>query len=87
MKIAVDIRVLMDKHYSGIAEYTDYLLRDLLSRQDGNEYVFYYNSLKTPKHLLAKWQDSRITFVKSNWPNKIFNYCLQKFFAWPKLDK
>jgi glycosyltransferase involved in cell wall biosynthesis len=87
MKIAVDIRVLMDKHYSGIAEYTDYLLRNLLSRTDDNEYVFYYNSLKTPKHLLEKWQDKRITFVKSGWPNKIFNYCLQKFFAWPKLDK
>lgn len=86
MKIAVDIRVLMDKHYSGIAEYTDYLLRELLSRNDGNEYVFYYNSLKLPRHLLQKWPDKRVVFVRSAWPNKIFNYFLQKIWSWPKLD-
>ena len=86
MKIAVDIRVLMDKHYSGIAEYTDYLLRDLLERNDGNEFVFYYNSIKPPRHLLSKWQHERIVFVKTAWPNKIFNYFLQKIWSWPKLD-
>lgn len=86
MRIGVDIRVLMDKNYSGIAEYTDYLLRELLARDDGNEYIFYFNSLKKPKHLFQKWQNSRIKFVSSSWPNKIFNYLLQKCFSWPKID-
>ncbi len=86
MKIAVDVRVLLDKNYSGIAEYTDYLLRELLILDNGNEYIFYYNCLKKPKHLLENWQDPRIKFVSSSWPNKIFNYFLQKLFNWPKLD-
>lgn len=86
MKIGVDIRVLMDENYSGIAEYTDYLLRELLNRDDGNEYIFFFNSLKNPKHLFEKWQNPRIKFVRSYWPNKIFNYIFQKCLSWPKID-
>ena len=86
MKIGVDIRVLMDSQYSGISEYTHYLLREFLSRDDGNEYVFYYNSFKKlDKHFLD-WCGPKVTFKNTSWPNKIFNYILQKFFAWPKLD-
>lgn len=86
MRIGVDIRVLMDKNYSGIAAYTECLLRELLSVQNDDQYIFYYNSLRRPKDLFQKWQDPRITFVGSSWPNKIFNYILQMLFSVPKLD-
>lgn len=86
MKIGVDIRVLMDRNYSGIAAYTEFLLRELLSVPNDDQYIFYYNSLKKPEDLMQKWQDSRITFVSSRWPNKIFNYILQMLFSLPKLD-
>jgi len=86
MKIGVDIRVLMDKQYSGISEYAHYLLRELLAGDDDNEYIFYYNSFKKLDYRFLDWDNSRVTFKNTSWPNKIFNYILQKFLAWPKLD-
>ncbi len=86
MKIGVDIRVLMDRQYSGISEYTHYLLKELLARDDGNEYIFYYNSFKKLDRHFLDWCGPRVSFKNTSWPNKIFNYVLQKFFAWPKLD-
>jgi len=86
MKIGVDIRVLMDKQYSGISEYAHYLLKELLARDDNNEYVFYYNSFKKLDEHFLEWNSPRVTFKNTSWPNKIFNYILQKFLNWPKLD-
>jgi len=76
----------MDSEYSGISEYTHYLLRELLSRDDNNEYIFYYNSFKKLDRSIFDWCGPRVTFKNSSWPNKIFNYILQKFCDWPKLD-
>lgn len=86
MKIGVDIRVLMDKQYSGISEYAYYLLREFLAHDDGNEYIFYYNSRHKLDPKLFSWCNSRVTFKNTAWPNKIFNYILQTMLAWPKLD-
>jgi glycosyltransferase involved in cell wall biosynthesis len=86
MKIGVDIRVLMDKQYSGISEYAYYLLREFLAHDDGNEYIFYYNSFHKLDPKLFSWCNSRVTFKNTSWPNKIFNYVLQTIFSWPKLD-
>ena len=86
MKIGIDIRVLMDKQYSGISEYAYYLLREFLVRDDGNEYVFFYNSFRRPDPKIFSWRSNRVTFKNTSWPNKIFNYVLQKIFSWPKLD-
>lgn len=87
MKIGVDVRVLMDKEYSGISEYAYYLLRELLNREDDNEYIFYYNSFKRIDQEVFNWcNNKKVTFKKTSWPNKIFNYLLQNIFSWPKLD-
>lgn len=86
MRIGVDARVLMDKEYSGISEYAYYLLQELISRNDDHEYVFYYNSLKKIDPKIFSWCNSKVSFQKSSWPNKIFNYVLQSLFSWPKLD-
>lgn len=86
MKIGVDIRVLMDKQYSGISEYAYYLLREFLAEGGDNEYIFYYNSFRKIDTKLFDWCDTRVTFKNTAWPNKIFNYVLQKLFSWPKLD-
>ena len=40
MKIGVDIRVLLDKQYSGISEYAYYLLREFLAQDDGMNIFF-----------------------------------------------
>ncbi len=87
MKIGVDIRVLMDKHYSGISEYTANLLSAILAQDKANEYKLFYNSYRDLNGRLDKWNSSNSQVVGRHYPNKIFNYCLQKVFGYPCLDK
>jgi len=87
MKIGVDIRVLMDKYYSGVSEYTANLLMALLDQDKDNEYCLFYNSFKNLGGRLDQWPSGQVLVFKTSWPNKIFNYVLQSLFAYPKLDK
>lgn len=91
MKIGVDIRVLMDKHYSGVSEYTANLLTAILRQNAAlnkpDDYRLFYNSFHNLNARLNKWNGARSRVVATRWPNKIFNYFLQKVFSWPKIDK
>lgn len=87
MKIGVDIRVLMDKHYSGISEYTANLLEAMLRLDQDDEWRLFYNSWNDISGRLATWHRNNSTLQASRWPNKIFNYVLQKTWNYPKLDK
>jgi glycosyltransferase involved in cell wall biosynthesis len=91
MKIGIDIRVLMDKQYSGISEYTANLLTAILRRNEAaaapDDYVLFYNSFHDLNGRLDKWSDAHSRVIATRWPNKIFNYLLQKTLAWPKIDK
>jgi glycosyltransferase involved in cell wall biosynthesis len=87
MKIAVDIRVLMDQQYSGISEYVYYLLRSWLDDHPEHEYIFYYNSWRPLPREIFSWVKGRATFKKTRWPNKIFNYFFQFLCRRPKLDR
>jgi glycosyltransferase involved in cell wall biosynthesis len=84
MKIGIDARTLMDKYYSGISTYSLNLIQELLKKDQENTYILYYNSAK--KITLPKFKGD-YEVVHTNYPNKIFNYLLQKRLAWPKLDK
>jgi glycosyltransferase involved in cell wall biosynthesis len=97
MKIGVDIRVLMDEHYSGISEYTANLITAIL-RQNGvlsgsaadkpDDYRLFYNSFHDLRARLAPWAgNNKSQLIGTRWPNKLFNYFLQKFCSWPKLDQ
>ncbi|MFA5000238.1 MAG: glycosyltransferase family 1 protein [Patescibacteria group bacterium] len=91
MKIGIDIRVLMDKQYSGISEYTANLLSVILRRNEDavapDDYVLFYNSFHDLSSRLDKWSGAHARVIATRWPNKIFNYLLQKTLAWPKIDK
>lgn len=87
MKIGVDIRVLMDEHYSGIASYTASLLAALIRHDQENEYKLFYNSYRDLSARLGSWRSERVAITARRWPNKIFNYLFQAILAYPKLDK
>ncbi len=87
MKIGVDIRVLMDEYYSGVAEYTANLLSAILKQDTDNEYRLFYNSWRNLDYKLQSWQRSNAQIIARHFPNKIFNYFLQKILHWPKLDQ
>jgi len=87
MKIGVDIRTLMDKNYSGVSWCTLFLLQEILKQDRVNEYYLYYNSGRDISSQLPKFEQGNVKIIATRYPNKIFNYFLQKICRWPKLDR
>lgn len=87
MKIGIDIRTLMDKHYSGIPAYTFNLLKELFNIDKDNQYFLFYNSFKDVSDRIPDFKNDNVKVVRTRYPNKVFNYILQKIFKYPKLDK
>jgi glycosyltransferase involved in cell wall biosynthesis len=87
MKIGIDIRTLMEKNYSGVSEYTLNLIKAILEKDRKNEYKLFYNSGRDIKNRLPVFDYKNVEIVKRRYPNKIFNYFLQKILKYPKIDK
>jgi glycosyltransferase involved in cell wall biosynthesis len=87
MKIAYDIRPLLSGYNSGIPEYSYQMLKGLLAQDKRNEYALFFNSWQEAKIDLDKLVAGQAEIVRTNYPNKLFNYLMQAGLAWPKLDK
>ena len=87
MKIGVDIRCLMDENYSGVSSYTANLLLAILEADTESGYRLFYNSWRDLSGRLKIWERPNARIVGRRWPNKIFNYLLQKILGRPYLDK
>lgn len=85
MKIGIDIRTLMDAQYSGVSGYTYSLVKQIFERDPVSQYRLFYNSAKKVKHL-PDFNYANCQTKKLNYPNKIFNYLLQKTLRFPKID-
>jgi len=86
-KIGIDIRTLMDKHYSGVSEYTFHLVNEFLRLDQNNDYRLYYNSGRDLAYRLPNFAAQNVKVIGTRYPNKIFNYVLQKLFHYPQIDK
>ena len=86
MKIGIDIRTLMDARYSGVSEYSFSLIKEVLWLDTVNEYRLFYNCFGDCPNIPNLASD-KVKIVKYNYPNKVLNYLLFKFFNWPKIDK
>lgn len=84
MIIGIDARTLMDRQYSGVSEYTLNLVRELLSQDRENSYRLFYNSYKLID--FPRFDAPNVEILSSRYPNKLFNYLLQKTLGIPKLD-
>ena len=87
MRIGIDIRTLMEKNYSGVSEYTLNLVRAILENDRKNEYKLFYNSGRDVRNRLPVFNYENVEIISRRYPNKIFNYFLQKIFRYPKIDK
>jgi len=86
-RIGIDITTLMDEHYSGVSEYTFHLVNEFLRLDKHNQYKFYYNSGRDVSARLPVFNEKNVTVTGTRYPNKIFNYVLQKFFYRPQVDR
>ena len=86
-KIGIDARVLLDKHYSGVAEYAANLLEAILKIDTSSQYYLFYNSFDNSYLKLKKFESSNCQLIGSRYPNKIYNYLFQKILKRPKIDK
>ena len=94
MNIVIDIRCLINKHRTGVGEYTSELLDalfniDYADLEDytelsyySNQYFLFYNSWKDVSDVIPKWNKKNVHYVVTHFPNKIFN-----FLVWLKLIK
>jgi len=85
MNIGIDIRCLMPKHYSGVAEYTSNLLDNIFKIGHKNQFKLFYNSKQDVTKNLPPFNFSNIKIFGFNYSNKLFNFCL-KLFHFPKID-
>jgi glycosyltransferase involved in cell wall biosynthesis len=77
----------MDQYYSGVSEYTANLLEALLRLDQADDYRLFYNSFHHLDQRFSGWQRPNAQVRGTHWPNKIFNYGLQKIGHYPKLDQ
>lgn len=87
MKIGVDIRALMDERYSGVSAYAEQLLKEILRQDQENEYYLFYNSFRDLSNRFSALENEKVKVIGTHFPNKVFNYVLQKIFGRPYLDK
>jgi len=87
MKIGIDIRTLTDEKYSGVSVYTNNLVQELLKLDKSNEYRLYYNCARDLSARLPKFDQINVQIIKTSYPNKLFNYILQKLAHYPKFDQ
>lgn len=88
-KIGIDARVLMDSQYSGVSEYALNLIWHILkqnTKRDNYKIKLFYNSVKNVKDRLPEFGEFDVETVYLRYPNKVFNYLLQKSLKTPKLD-
>ena len=87
MRIGIDIRTLMEKEYSGVSEYTLNLVKAILDQDRKNEYKLFYNSGRDIRGRMPEFKNDNVEIVSTRYPNKIFNYLLQKILRYPEIDK
>jgi len=86
MNILVDIRSLLEKPYTGVAQYTVNYLNNTFFKDRENNYFLFYNSGRLNNNDLPIFNYPNVKIVDFHWPNKLFNFCLA-FLKWPKIDK
>jgi glycosyltransferase involved in cell wall biosynthesis len=87
MRIGIDIRTLLDGHYSGIPEYSYRLIHGMLQSDSKNEYVLFYNSFRNARERIGDFSYPNVSLQSTAYPSKIFNYIMAKGLGWPELDR
>lgn len=87
MRIAIDIRPLLEPYPSGVSGYTREIVRGLVERDRENEYVLFCNSMAgLPASLLDPFRFPHVRIYERHMPNKLLN-ASQLLFGYPHFDR
>jgi len=86
MNILVDIRLLSRGNTSGIEEYTNNLLMNMLAIDKENKYSFFYNGIRVKKLDFNFQTQNRPKIINWRIPNKLLDVTT-RFFNFPNIDK
>lgn len=87
MRIGIDIRSLTEEGRTGVVEYTNNLLLNLLKIDQRNEYFLFYNAFHPLRNrLIQKFDFPNVKIKTLKVPNKIFHFSII-FLKYPLLDK
>lgn len=83
MRLAIDVRSLMEGRHSGVEEYTTQIITALKRYAPGHEYILFYNAAR-PVRLPLALRGFRTVALR--YPNKAFN-AAQASLRWPKWNR
>ncbi len=86
MKIAVDLRCLLPRNYSGVGWYTINLLKSLFKLDQKNQYILFFNQFKDLRRDLPTFDSPNTKQVVSHIPNKFLTLS-GRFLNFPKIDR
>jgi len=86
MKIAVDIRSLLEPYMSGVGEYTYNVLKRILETDHENQYHLFYNIRHSVKTEPPEFDYSNVKILGYRYPNRWLNL-LMRFLGWPRIEK
>ena len=85
MKIAVDLRCLLPRNYSGVGWYTINLLKSLFKLDQKNQYILFFNQFKNLRKDLPTFDFPNVKQIVSHIPNKFLTLS-GRFLDFPKID-
>lgn len=86
MKIAIDLRSTLIPFRTGVVQYTNNIIKNLLKIDQRNEYILFWTGLKEPNIDKEILNNPKIKLKKIKIPNKLLNLSFFLFDG-PKIDK
>jgi glycosyltransferase involved in cell wall biosynthesis len=85
MNIGVDVRSLMDRHRTGVGQFTFRLLDALFARDRGHTFYLLYGGARDVRRRVELWQAPQVHYRSTRIPNKLM-HAAQYAFGKPTLE-
>ena len=85
MNIGIDLRALLNPVKTGVGEYADELIMNILGTPNQHRFFLFYNAVKPAPHLEKYSSYPNANLVATRWPNKVFN-AATALFNYPRID-
>lgn len=83
MKIAIDLRSLHAKNYSGVEHFAVQAIENLLALDKDNQYLLFYNGAR--QKTFEQFHFLNVKYKQTRIPNRLLNFGF-KFLKWPKIE-